>query len=85
MFAMFSSSKSTSPSRVSIVEANSHLQMVHSKVTQLQQQIEEQNNQIIANEDSFRRRLSAIQDNHSEEVKILNNQIDSLKQTVIKT
>jgi len=82
---MFSSKSKTSqsPSRISIQEANSHLQMVHQRVEQLETIVSKQSNQLIANEDNYKQELNSINNSYELKVNQMNQEMDSLKTKVI--
>lgn len=72
----------SSPSRVSIEEANSHLKLVHQRVEQLETMVNKRDQQLSQSEDSHRQevqRLTASYDKHCDE---LNREIEFLKNKV---
>ncbi|CAG2172129.1 unnamed protein product [Oppiella nova] len=72
----------SSPSRVSIEEANSHLRAVHQRVEQLEQIITTQRHQLVANEDTHRQEVQCLVQTHDKHVQHLNQQMDSLKDKI---
>jgi hypothetical protein len=82
---MFSSKPKTSssPSRVSIVEANSHLQLVHKKVAQLESLVDKQSNQLIINEENYKKQLIINNNSYESKLSELNSQIDCFQNKVI--
>lgn len=72
-----SSSGITTPTRVSIKEANDHLQLLHSRVNELEDIIRQQNGQSAEQEETFRRQLKELKS--AKEA-----QIDELTKTIVR-
>ena len=82
---MFSSKSKlfSSPSRVSIEEANSHIQLVNLKVQQLELIISKRDKQLIENEQKYRNEVIRLTHSYDKHFNELNREIDFFKSQVI--
>ena len=89
---MFSSKPKplSSPSRVSIEEANSHLKLVHQRVEQLETMVNKRDQQMKQSEDSHRQevqRMTTAYDKHcdglNKEIELLKNRVKELETKVM--
>lgn len=79
MFKNKEPAHTNSPNRVSIKEANEHLQLVHRKVEQLESIINSQAHKLVLQEKQFKEELERAKSSRSDEISFLKQHIDKLE------